>query len=53
MQWFCSLEGNEYFCEIKEEYIDDSFNLMGLNYIVPFYTQALDTIQDLELGNCF
>ena len=29
-QWFCSLQGNEYFTEIAEEFIQDDFNLTGL-----------------------
>lgn len=44
--WFLSTKGNEYFCEIDEEYITDRFNLTGLNADVQYYAQALDLITD-------
>lgn len=46
ISWFLSSKGNEYFCEVEEDYILDRFNLTGLNAEVSNYTQALDLITD-------
>jgi len=44
---FISARGNEYFCEIDEEYLTDRFNLTGLNTEVQYYQYALDLITDV------
>jgi casein kinase II subunit beta len=49
LQWislFLSSRGNEYFCEVDEDFIQDSFNLTGLHEDVANYDQALDVITD-------
>lgn len=48
--WFCSLPGHEYFSEVSEDFIEDDFNLTGLNSLVPFWKEAMEMVLDVEPG---
>lgn len=50
ISWFCSLPGHEYFCEVTEDFIEDDFNLTGLNALVPFWKEAMEIVLDVEPG---
>ncbi|KAJ2906665.1 casein kinase II regulatory subunit [Zalerion maritima] len=45
---FCSLLGHEYFADVSEEFIEDDFNLTGLQSQVAMYKEALEMILDVE-----
>lgn len=51
ISYFCSLKGNELFCEIDPDFVSDSFNLTGLAAEVPYYEFALDVILDVEVND--
>eukprot|EP00741_Cyanophora_paradoxa_P003138 tig00000670_g3047.t1 len=51
IQWFCGLKGNEFFCEVDEDFIEDGFNLCGLRAQVNLYDEAIAMILDRELPN--
>jgi hypothetical protein len=38
------------FAEVSEDFIEDDFNLTGLNALVPFYKEALEMVLDVEPG---
>jgi hypothetical protein len=44
------LPGHEYFCEVTEDFIEDDFNLTGLNAMVPFWKEAMEMVLDVEPG---
>jgi casein kinase II subunit beta len=46
VSWFLGCKGNEYFCELDEEYITDRFNLTYINNEVQHYNDALELITD-------
>ena len=49
---FISSRGNEYFCEVDEEYLTDRFNLTGLQSEVQYYQYALDLVTDVFDLDC-
>eukprot|EP01025_Chloroclados_australasicus_P042668 TRINITY_DN4535_c0_g1_i1.p2 TRINITY_DN4535_c0_g1~~TRINITY_DN4535_c0_g1_i1.p2 ORF type:complete len:341 (-),score=20.38 TRINITY_DN4535_c0_g1_i1:142-1164(-) len=51
ISWFCGLKGNEFFCEVEEDFIADEFNLSGLSSQVPYYDYALSMILDADTPN--
>jgi len=48
VNYFMTLRGNEFFCQVEDEYIRDNFNLTGLVSQVQYYHYALDVIRDIE-----
>jgi casein kinase II subunit beta len=37
IQWFCQIEGNEFFVEIDEEFILNRWNLFGISKVLKNY----------------
>lgn len=48
VNWFCNLKGHEFFCKIDENFLQDKFNLIGLQEIIPNYLQAINIITNTE-----
>jgi len=46
IQWFCSMEGHDFFCDVDRSFIESRFNLYGLQSQVPFYNDGLNIILD-------
>ena len=44
IQWFCGMQGHDFFVEVEESYITDAFNLYGLKAMFPQYQEALTLI---------
>jgi len=44
IQWFCDLEGHEFFVEVEIDYIKDTFNLYGLKERIPRFNEAMKMI---------
>lgn len=44
IQWFCSLDGHEFFADVDDEFIRDNFNLYGLRNRVANFDRALGMI---------
>lgn len=43
---FCQARGNEFFCQVDRNYIEDGFNLYGLKGVVENFGDCLDIILD-------
>ncbi|WWC63681.1 uncharacterized protein I303_106286 [Kwoniella dejecticola CBS 10117] len=48
INWYTSLPGHDYFCDVHEDFIEDDFNLTGLQAMVPFFKEALEMVLDVE-----
>ncbi|XP_017070121.2 suppressor-of-stellate-like protein [Drosophila eugracilis] len=47
ISWFLAIKGNEFVCRVPTDYIEDKFNLTGLEY----FSQTLDLVLDPEFDH--
>ena len=44
IDWFLNSRGNEFFCEIDEDFIADRFNITGIGHDIPQFKKAYELI---------
>eukprot|EP00002_Diphylleia_rotans_P003496 TRINITY_DN1240_c0_g1_i2.p1 TRINITY_DN1240_c0_g1~~TRINITY_DN1240_c0_g1_i2.p1 ORF type:complete len:179 (-),score=38.65 TRINITY_DN1240_c0_g1_i2:221-757(-) len=49
IQTFLSLDGNEFFVEVADDFIRDDFNLTGISAVIPYYRHALEILLDHDI----
>ena len=49
INWFCEIEGHEFFVDVDEDFIQDSFNLYGIKQYIPRYEDALEMILSSDI----
>jgi casein kinase II subunit beta len=49
INWFCDIEGHEFFVDVDEDFIRDSFNLYGLKNLIQRYDEALEMILSTDI----
>ena len=48
ISWFCSLEDHQFFCEVEEDFVRESFNIYGLDKLFSKFNQAIEMILSPE-----
>ena len=49
INWFCDIESHDFFVEVDDDFIQDSFNLYGLKQLIPRYEDALEMILSSDI----